>query len=108
VRFPAQVAKPKKRRRKKKYPITFVFLCAILVYFGYTFAVQAFQLRDIAAQERLLNERFQSLSDEVDALKLEIELLGTDEYIEKLARERLGLIRPQDSILLPVYTETGP
>jgi len=105
IRFPAPAATPQKRKKKKKPPWSILLLGFVLVYFGYTFAVQAVQLYEIRQEEQALNDKFVALSAEVKALQREIDLLGTDEYIEKLARERLGLIRPQDSILIPVYLE---
>ena len=106
VRFPSQNVKPKPRR-KRRFPLSLFFLGVVLVYFGYTFSVQAMHWREIVAEEKLLNDRIADLAVEMRQLQREVELLGTDEYIERLARERLGLVRPQDIIVIPVYTDQG-
>ena len=103
VKFPTQIKRP--RKRKRRFPWMLFVLCIILVYFIYTFSVQSAQLKELLAQEKTLNDRFQSLQSEIESLQREVELLGTDEYLEKLARERLGLVRPQDVILQPIHGE---
>ena len=103
VKFPRQLKK--KRRRKRRFSFTLFSICVVLIYFGYTYYVQSVELKALLAQEQVLQARFRGLQDEVDSLKREIERLGTDEYIEKLARERLGLVRPQDVILQTVPKE---
>lgn len=107
IRFPVADVK-RQKKKKKKFLWSLFVLALVLVYFGYTIAVQAVQLHEVRQQEKILTDKLKVLSADVKALQREIELLGTDEYIEKLARERLGLIRPQDSFLIPVYLEPRP
>ena len=104
VKFPKQIKKQRKRKRRR-FSFMLFCICVVLVYFGYTYSIQSAQLKELLAQEQALLERFQALQDEIDYLQREVELLGTDEYIEKLARERLGLVRPQDVILQTIPNE---
>ena len=103
VKFPKQVKK--QRRRRRRFSFMLFCICVVLIYFGYTYSVQSAQLKELLAQEKALVERFQALQDEIEYLQREVERLGTDEYIEKLARERLGLVRPQDAILQAIPNE---
>lgn len=103
VKFPKQAKKQRKRRRRFSFML--FCICVVLVYFGYTYSVQSAQLKELRAQEQILLDRFNSLQSEIEYLRREVERLGTDEYIEKLARERLGLVRPQDVILQTVPNE---
>lgn len=103
VKFPKQLKKQRKRRRRFSFML--FCICLVLIYFGYTYSVQSAQLKELQAQEEALVERFRTLQAEIEHLQREVERLGTDEYIEKLARERLGLVRPQDVILQTVPNE---
>jgi len=72
------------------------------------FVSQEFELRQLRRQEEELRRTYLGLLAKQDELKSEIELLNTDDYIERLARDRLGLIKPKDKILLPVYIVPTP
>ena len=75
---------------------TVVVLLAIL-YFAVLLRsdwVKSFELR--AEREKLLGE-IHSLTKRAAALKKEISLLDTPAHIELLAREKLGLIKPNET-----------
>ncbi|MDN5332195.1 MAG: cell division protein DivIC [Tepidanaerobacteraceae bacterium] len=79
---------------KKKIKIGRVLLLIFLVYFVYTFTVQQFKINDLRRQELELSREMNRLSAEREKLKKEIELLNTESYIEELARDQLGLVKP--------------
>lgn len=68
-------------------------------------AVGAQHLRTytLAREAARLEQRRQSLLAENAALRVEIQRLRTDDqYIERLAREQLGMLRPGEMELVPV------
>jgi len=68
-------------------------------------AVGAQHLRTytLAREAARLEQRRQSLLVENAALRVEIQRLRTDDqYIERLAREQLGMLRPGEMELVPV------
>jgi cell division protein DivIC len=68
-------------------------------------AVGAQHLRTytLAREAARLEQRRQSLLSENAALRVEIQRLRTDDrYIERLAREQLGMLRPGEMELVPV------
>ena len=78
--------------------ITWAILLLIIFYIVFIFS-------DKYAQILQLKEDIKKLETEVENLKLkntsllsEIELLKDDDYIEKIAREELGLSKPNEII----------
>jgi len=104
VYLPTARTKQKKKRRRIG---TLVLVLLGTLYLAYTFASQEFALARLRAREAELVEVRSSLEEQAAKLGAEIELLNTPEYIERLARQRLGLIKPQDGILLPVIISPG-
>lgn len=56
-------------------------------------AVQGYEMRQEA---RAIQQRIEQLKQENRRLSRELDYLKSDEYIEKVAREELGLVRPGD------------
>jgi cell division protein FtsL len=81
-----------------------VLLVVCAVAFTTTF-LELFRLQREA--DRLLRMR-QSLQQETATLREEIRLLYTPEYIEKIAREQLGLVKPGEISLLIVQPPAPP
>lgn len=79
---------------KKRIKWSRVLLLIFLVYFVYTFTVQQLKINDLKRQEMELSREIERLSAERAELQKEIELLNTDSYIEELARDQLGLVKP--------------
>lgn len=72
--------------------------------FGTTF-LHVYRLdREAARLEQLKRD----LEEQNAALREEIKLLHTPEYIEKIAREQLGLVRPGEIALLIVQSPAEP
>ncbi|MFO7152700.1 MAG: septum formation initiator family protein [Bacillota bacterium] len=79
---------------KKRIKWSRVLLLIFLVYFVYTFTAQQLKINDLKRQEMELSREIERLSAERAELQKEIELLNTDSYIEELARDQLGLVKP--------------
>ncbi|MDP3058528.1 MAG: septum formation initiator family protein [bacterium] len=105
IKFP--VAQPQRRSKNKRMRAITLLVCFFLVimYFFYALIFQEIELRSLKRQQEQLQTEKQLLIEEQQRLMKEIELLKTDAYIEKVARERLGLIGPKDLLVVPVYLE---
>lgn len=74
--------------------ITALIVIAVILLPGYT------KLQDLIAENNRLEERIKDLSRSVESLKSEKERLETDIlYIEKVAREKLGVVREDEIII---------
>ncbi|TYP50874.1 FtsB family cell division protein [Thermosediminibacter litoriperuensis] len=91
---------------KKRFKLGRIIFILFLVYFVYTFTVQQLKINDLRRQELELSQEMSRLVEERDRLKKEIELLNTESYIEKLARDQLGLVKPGE-ILYKISSPRG-
>jgi len=82
-------------RRPGVAVVTLLFLLL-----GAAFLTQVVPYRQIMAAQRQVTaaeERLASLQAENAALQADVDALGTDEEVEKLAREKLGYVRPGET-----------
>lgn len=89
------MAKPLKKRKRIKWPVMFLLIC--LGYIVYIFADQERQLNGLRREADNLRAREATLQVENERLSQEQQLLQTDAYIEKVAREELGLVKPGET-----------
>ena len=80
------------QRRNARRPRWFVItVLLILGYFGSMIVSQGLYLSHVHEDQRLASDRFAAAQAENDRLRAEKERLGELPYIEKLAREELGM-----------------
>ena len=80
------------QRRSSRRPRWFVIaLLVILGYFGSMIVSQGLYLSHVHEDQALATERLTAAQAENDRLRAEKERLGERPYIEKLAREELGM-----------------
>ena len=103
VSFPVRQPVKAKRRQRRRLPWVLCCLCAIVAYFMVVYVGQEIEMIGLRRAEAGLRAQVSALEEEARRLERELALLSTDAYIERAARERLGLILPQDMILWPVF-----
>lgn len=85
----------------KKFNFKKIVLLVVALYVGFIFVNQQItmfrQHRDVQKYTSELNE----LESKYKKLQEEYELSQDDSYIEKIAREKLGLIKEGEQIVLP-------
>lgn len=91
-------------RKKKQLRLRHLLIILFLLYVGYTVVSQYVQLWDLSCQEKVLKEQLEQALKERDELKREIELLHTDDYIERVARDELGLVKSGEYIFKTTKT----
>lgn len=74
----------------------------LAVYFSYTFISQEAVLDRKNNEMKNVQARIDSEKKQNEALKKQKEKLNTDEYIEKTAREKLGMVKPGEKIFVDV------
>lgn len=77
----------------KKSKIKIIILVIFVVNIGYIFVNQELAMSRIKKDIKTKQETVNKLSSENRKLQDEIKLTKTDKYTEKLARERLGLVK---------------
>ena len=85
-------------KEKKRFKIRHLLLLLFFIYVISTLITQQFRIAALARQEALLKNQMKNALDEREQLKKEISLLHTDNYIEKVARDELGLVKEGEYI----------
>ncbi|GAW92237.1 FtsB family cell division protein [Calderihabitans maritimus] len=94
-------------KRKVKYRLIFrpnlktLIIYFLLAYLLFSFGQVHYKIRQQEAYLAQLEKQKQGLARENQKLKEQIRMLQSDAYIERIAREELGLVKPGETILLP-------
>lgn len=86
------------KRYKVIQRLLILFFLAYFLFFGLR---TYFQIRALEAQTAALEVQKQVLTAEKQALEKEKELLQDKSYLETLARQELGYLKPGEKILIP-------
>ena len=84
------------RPRRKGIHISFFIVLAMLIYAIIMLLNQSSVIKDQKEREADLLRRQEALEMQIHSLENELEYIGSDEYIEKIARERLGWIKDDE------------
>jgi len=92
------------KKKKKKVNIK-VFLrrclmCGLMLYICYLFIAQQFDLSRLAKEDESLNLQIAEAQREHQELSEQKEAAGTTEHIERVAREKLGYMRPEEKVFI--------
>ncbi len=94
--------KRRSRRRAQHYRRSMLTVCGVILLLAVVLSVNAFQLgakaKEYQAQETELAEQIEeekARSAKIDDLE---EYVGTDEYVEEIARDKLGLVHENEII----------
>jgi len=82
---------------KRKQKVKFIIFLLIFVNVCYIFISQQVKMYSINRQIEQMAQEDKSVLDKNLKLKDEVKMSKSDSYIEKLARERLGLIKPGET-----------
>lgn len=94
----------KKRTTKKKINLKIfakrLLLVGLAVYVCVTLIGQQSDLSNLKAQEKVLDAQILAAQKEAKELEAEKSISGTDEYIEHVARERLGFMKKFEKVFV--------
>lgn len=88
--------------------IIFGITALIVVYFLFIFAGSRFRAEQVNSQRSQLQEEITSMQSRYDQLQTLEEYLQSDEYVEKVAREQLGLVKPGETGIVILPTQPSP
>ena len=92
----------KSKKDKKPVRIKIIVFILLAVYLAYTLTTQYMVIRKSRAQEAAIRAQIEEIKKENERLREELERMQSDEYIEKVARERLGLIKSGEIMFVDV------
>ncbi|HMA59887.1 MAG TPA: septum formation initiator family protein [Halanaerobiales bacterium] len=80
-------------------------LIIVIVVFAFKLMMNIRKVNQMEDRLNSLQQQVQNQIEENKELKEEIERVRSPEYVEKVAREELGLVKPGEILLIPVEEE---
>lgn len=90
------------KKGKKKLNFSRILLIGVFVYFISVFGFQQFKINEYKVQEDYYNNAISQINEEKEEYEALASQSNTTEYIEKVAREKLGLVKPYEKIFIDV------
>ncbi len=87
---------------KKNNFLKKVLIIAFIIYFAYTLIMQQKTLNSYAAERAKFNEDIEVAEEEQNELQEIKENINSNEYIEQIAREKLGMYYPNERVYIDV------
>ncbi len=79
-----------------------IMIGIVIIYVGYILVQQQITLNLYKVQEKYYEEKILAEKDKTNALKKQKMLYNTDMYIEKIARDKLGLVKPGERVFIDI------
>lgn len=79
-----------------------ILVLMFIIYFVYTVIAQQKTLNSYAMEKEKYNDNIETAQEEQDELKEMKENINSDEYIEQIAREKLGMYYPNERVYIDV------
>ncbi|EKD83382.1 MAG: hypothetical protein ACD_39C00715G0002 [uncultured bacterium] len=98
----------KRKRVRFSTEIMFILSVVFCVALSVIYLVRYNNIRNLLQREAELRERIESLERENRHLKQNLDTLSTPEGIERLARERLGLVKPEELVIYTINEKNEP
>jgi len=92
----------KKKRPRFSSEIMFIVSVIFCVSLSIIYLSRYSTIRGLLQKEEELKLRVEELEKENRNLKVNLQNLQTPEGIERLARERLGLVKPEEIVVMPM------
>lgn len=86
--------------KKKVSPINFFVILFLIVYSGITFVKQEIEIKKYQKEKQVYLEQIAMAKEKNDQYRKYSEYVHTDEYIEKIAREKLRMLLPEEKIYI--------
>lgn len=98
----AKVYQFKANSDKKRIRIRHVLITLLALYIAFILVTQQIAINKAKAEKARIQAEIEKLAEENKKIQLQLEDMQSDEYIEKIARERLGLIKPGEYMFVDV------
>lgn len=97
-----------KKKRKKKFRLIHMTICFLLIYITLIFWNQRKLMQELQVKMRSNMLEVQNLEKEIESLNKEIESSDTLQFIEKVARDDLGMVKPREIIYIDTNKNRNP
>lgn len=84
----------------KKSKLAVIFIAALAIYLAWTLIDQQRVIYSMNNEKKVLEAKIEDEKKQNEQLKKEKEMVNTDEYLEKMAREKLGMVKQNERIFI--------
>ena len=79
-----------------------LLIFAFIIYFVYTLIMQQKTLNSYSSEEAKYNNNIEVAQEEQNELQSMKDNINSDEYIEQIAREKLGMYYPNEKVYIDI------
>jgi len=90
------------KKSRKKINFARMLGIGIFVYFISVFCIQQFRINEYKIQEEYYKNSISEINEEKAKNEELMAQTNTSEYIEQVAREKLGLVKPYEKIFMDI------
>lgn len=91
-----------KLKHKRLVVVALMSVISLYALIGLTsLAQQWWQMKGVTAEVTQLNDEIKKMKVKNEQLREEVTKLNSKSYVERVAREKLGLVKPGEKVLLP-------
>lgn len=91
----------KAHNTKKRWSLKGMAIFGIIIYLLFSFAHLSYRLHQTNLQVKVYEDKKKALLAERERFQELIKQLNDDNYIERMAREELGLVKPGETVIIP-------
>lgn len=84
-------------RKKNIFSLKNLIILFVILYVGYILVSTQISMNKIKAEVKVKQQELEKVEEKNQKLQGEVNMSKTDAYYEKLARERLGLVKPGEA-----------
>ncbi|WMM25412.1 septum formation initiator family protein [Tissierella sp. MB52-C2] len=97
-----------KKKKKKKISLINLIVYSLFIYVGLIFWNQRDLMKNLEAKQIEVQKEVQTLEKEIDILNKEIEDSDSLQFVEKVARDDLGMVKPREIIYIDQNRKKNP
>lgn len=90
----------KRKNKKKRIKIRYIIFITIIIYGTSTFINQQGMIKELEKKKTIREEKIGQLNEEIQRVQEKIQYSHTPEYLEKIARDELGMVKPEETIFI--------
>lgn len=90
----------RKNKRKRRFRLRYILLLICLFYISTIFINQEKMMRDLEKERKEKEDKINSLNVEIAELQDKIRYADSLEFIEKIAREELNMLKPGEILYI--------
>ena len=92
----------KRKNFTGQYTIIYIFVVLTILSMGYGVVDQVIKVREYKKEISELKTQIQKADEDIKELERNKKHINKDEYIEKIAREKLNMVKPDEIIYVDI------